>query len=290
METKNLRELLNENGLHANGDYHTFNREERFYAALLYHFLLKPKELRKFLDLINEKSKEFPDSIHHDFDPSNIKIFFEYAHVRDLWDAAKKESGITPDQLNRKLRSVIVSLLDPPDDFGLTNKSDSDFNAFFGAKSVTKIQMPGRWNKQNFSDWVMKNGDLEFAKRACRLIWAFNAKADLVIHTGNNRAICIEAKVDSAESKYRAADFERSQTQIQEYILNELLGYKTTFVVLSKNGKVGIRSKLPDEKSIGLCWQDVFGLMDLTEMDPIEELPFVHESLKSHVIAKPKDK
>jgi len=290
LTAQNLSELLNVNGLNVNGEYHTFNREERHYAALLFHFLLNRKWLRKFLDLINDKSKKFPGSIHHDFDPANIRIFFEYAHARDLWFAAKKESSLSSEKLNEKLRLVILSLLkDPPESLGLSKKSVHDFNDFFGAKSTDQIQMPGRWSKLKFSEWVDLGGR-DFAKRACTLIWAFNAKADLVIHTGNNRAICIEAKVDSAESKYRAADFESSQTLIQEYILNELLGFKTTFVVLSKNGKVGIRSKLPDEKSIGLCWKDVFGLMDLTEIDPIEELPFVHESVMSNVIAKPKDK
>lgn len=272
MTTKNLRELSKEL-LNVNGEYHTFNREERYYAALLYHFLLKPKELRKFLDSINQ-----------DFDPDKVRIFFEYAHARDIWAAAKKAS-------NTQLRNVIISLVDPPEKLGLSKLGDKEFNAFFGAKSENRIQMPGRWSKQEFSRWV-ELGGREFAERTCTLIWAFNAKADLVIHTGNNEAICIEAKVVSAESKYRATagdslggNFERTQTDIQRFILNELLGYKTTFVFLSANGKAGITSKLPRELSKDLCWEDVFERMDITE-----ELPFVRESLKSQVITNPRRK
>lgn len=278
MTSKNLRELLN-----VNGEYHTFNREERFYAALLYHFLLKPKELRIFLN-----------SINHGYDPDKVRIFFEYAHARDLWAeakaAARKVSGTSISVLNAELRSAIVSLVDPSESLGLSKLSDREFNAFFGARSETQIQMPGRWSKKSFSKWVT-DGGREFAERACTLIWAFNAKADLVIHTGDNQAICIEAKVVSSESTYSAAagdgapDFVRTQTDIQRFILNDLLGYKTIFVFLSVNGTAGISSKLAREQSIGLCWEDVFGRMDLTD-----ELPFVRESLKSLAISNLRSK
>lgn len=279
MTSKNLRELLN-----VNPEYHTFNREERYYAALLYHFLLKPKGLRKFLDLIGDDS-----------DQNNARIFFEYAHARDLWfefkAAANKEPGFDLALLNEKLRSVIVSRVDPTDSLGLLKYDVRKFNDLFGAKSTKHIQMPGRWSKLKFSKWVDLGGR-DFAERACTLIWAFNAKADLVIHTSNNRAICIEAKVDSAESIYTATAgegaplFIRTQTQIQEFILDDLLGYETTYVLLTVNGNARLPSKHPGKQWNALSWEKVFDLIGPTDIEPTEEIPFVKASLKSHIIAE----
>jgi len=310
LTSKNLRDLFQ-----IKGEYHTFNREERYYAALLFHFLLKPKGLETFVaELSNHQS-----SISHDIDLKKVQIFFEYAHARDLWAMAKdnaKKTKMSNGELNAQLRKVITSFLNPPECLELSNRSDEQFNEFFGAKSKTQIQMPGRWNKQLFP-WIEMTKDLsdseiaehrEFAERVCKLIWAFNAKADLVIHTGKNQAICIEAKVVSAESTYRATtntkyperdywanrlgnkdpyrNFECRQTEIQEYILKELLGYETTFVFLSKRGSSSIVSTQVREPSVELSWQEVFSWMGFTdEMSPSDELPFVSESLKSPIIS-----
>ena len=154
--------------------------------------------------------------------------------------------------------------------------------------------MPGRWDKKKFSEWTSSVGRT-FAENTCKLIWAFNSKADIVIHLGNNKAICIEAKVESAESSYRASagtgnknyDFVMKQTQIQEHILNDLLNYETTFVFLSMKDNIpNVPIKSP---SIGMCWEEIFTLMDKTT----NVLGFVSQSMESKVISssiKPKKK
>lgn len=275
-----LRSLLAEvpSGL-CSHDYHLFCREERNLAALLYHLLLQDGGIERFMDM-EAISASMPD------DPKQIRVYFEYAHVRDLW--AQAGLNTSPDVANDLYRKTIIELLQPPPTLKEHLRIDGRdgvkrFNDFFGASpqaSEKSIQMPARWGKWLGSKkWLEKYGaglaadDLErwlaFAKRATVLKWAFNAKPDIVIHTSPITAICIEAKLESKEALYSAVLFDgepfaMEQTEVQRFILEQLLGYETQFVFLSGDRPVpGDGSKRTKRRETP-HWQGVFGVEQAT--------------------------
>jgi hypothetical protein len=146
---------------------------------------------------------------------------------------------------------------------GHDNDDCKEFNAFFtgsGSASRDYIQMPSRWSDSQFGTWSEFGqgkqfggptfGEQTFAERACSLKWAFNAKPDLVLHLGPNKAICIEAKLESGVGSYQVKNpngcFSMKQLKLQEFILSELLGYDTDFIIISKrNALVGDGSRDP---------------------------------------------
>jgi hypothetical protein len=138
-----------------------------------------------------------------------------------------------------------------------------------------------------FDDW-RRLGGREFAERACRLKWAFNVKPDLVIQTSPASAICVEIKVDSKEGSYSMsrADsrFGMTQTGMQKYVLETLLGYKTEFVFLSRDGKVPKSDDLAlgATPTRGLEWAEVFRW--LMPSGSSDELPFVRVMTGSGVL------
>ena len=91
--------------------------------------------------------------------------------------------------------------------------------------------------------WIgttLKGGSI-FGRRQHK--WAFNAKPDLVVQLGDGRFVCIEAKLGSGIGRYTAktgpsvAPFSKSQTELQEFIFNELLRVPTEFVIVSKEDR-----------------------------------------------------
>ncbi|MGE3298570.1 MAG: hypothetical protein AB7I68_14630 [Porticoccaceae bacterium] len=243
-------------------DYHRFCREERNFAALLYHLLLQDGGIKKFMAAIKaQMPADSAGTDPADIDPANIRIYFEYAHARDLWHLAGKRTNP-----NQCYREAIIALLGGPSalmDY-LRSVQILDFNSFFGASpkaSEKSIQMPARWRMRPGPgpDWLQKKRTelpaikpeewLAFAKRAVILKWAFNVKPDLVIHTlptktMPTKAICIEAKLESKESVYSAElfngeTFQMRQTEIQRFVLEKLLGYRTQFVMLTKGPSTG---------------------------------------------------
>ena len=234
------------------GKYMDYCREERNFAAILYHLLLDKDGLRRFLDLIRFEGE---------VDVEEVGIYFEYAHLRDLWAKAALVGDVA--ERNKRYRDAIISMLGFPD-IALPEDCHG-FNEFFigpGSPLASKsfIQMPGRWNDGRFPVWHAE-GPPGFAQQACRLKWAFNAKPDLVLHLGDNRAICIEAKLESSTSSYRVkgrpAGSEAcgmGQLELQEFVLEDLLGYDTTFLVVSR--------KSEPEPASGkwryYSWQEVF--------------------------------
>lgn len=215
-------------------EYVNYCREERNFAAVLYHLLLDEKRLAAFLDMIGVPAPQ-------DAPP---QAYFEYAALRDLWASAASQ-GKDIEAQNRRYREAIIFMLGQPE---VELPTDCKaFNEFFigqGSKaaSATYIQMPSRWSDSQFQRWV-ERGDRKFAERACKLKWAFNAKPDLVLHLGGDRVVCIEAKLESGVGAYRVrADgpsgcFDMTQTALQEFILRDLLGYKAEFVIISKADK-----------------------------------------------------
>jgi hypothetical protein len=226
-----LRDLLG-----INKEYVGYCREERNFAAVLYHLLLDADRLRSFLSLIG-RCEVSVDDVH---------IYFEYAHLRDIWtEVAAQEKDIKAK--NERYHTAIASLLRVPANMlPSIDKGDCvEFNAFFTgprvrAASVKHIQMPSRWSDTQFDRWSEKLGR-EFAKRACSLKWAFNAKPDLVLHLGGDEAVCIECKLESAAGRYQVESdsnpdgrFRANQLDLQKFILRDLLGYDTDFIMISK--------------------------------------------------------
>ena len=244
---KNLRQQLG-----ISEDYVRYCREERNFAAVLYHLLLDEKRLEAFLDLIGVSAPE----------GGVARVYFEYADLRDLWAASKQGDDV--EAQNQRYREAIVFMLGRPD---LALPVDCKaFNEFFigqGSKaaSATYIQMPSRWSDSQFLKWFDIGGN-DFAKRACKLKWAFNAKPDLVLHLVHDRVVCIEAKLESGVGAYRvkadqpAGCFDMTQTELQEFILQDLLGYAADFVIISKGHKDA--PKAPWRR---YTWHEVFEAM-----------------------------
>jgi hypothetical protein len=95
--------------------YWTINREERNYAALLYHALLSGDNLNRFLDYVG---CDFPVNEHE------LAAYVEYAYLRDLWEAAGAS--------NAAKRAVITDLLGTRDVRALGDASVQEWTIHFG--------------------------------------------------------------------------------------------------------------------------------------------------------------
>lgn len=228
-----------------NKNYAAINREERNLAAIFYHVLLIKDNLNHFLEMIgcpfNPKDQE-------------MGIYFEYAFIRDLWFQINH---------NEKQRGLILTLLKPNNEQELRDFTPLEFNTFFGAvpqPSAKYIQSPGNWSLIRYHNTIADNN--EFLK-VCRFKWSFNAKPDIVIHTSQDEAVCIEAKLESAESFYPQKPSELAifkdrdltlvgQTQLQEYLMQTLLGINTQFVFLVK------KANQHSATHKVVLWKDVF--------------------------------
>lgn len=239
-------------GIH--GSYGDYCREERNFGAILYHLLLDSTYMSSFLKLIDQPPRDMKD----------IRIYFEYAHLRDMWkEVASQKTELSAK--NERYRQAIISMLHASKDNERLplDKDCKKFNEFFigpGTKaSADHIQMPGRWSATQFDAWVA-NGERAFAERACMLKWAFNAKPDLVLDLGEGKAICIETKLECGESTYSVKSasnsvlFSMRQTELQVFIMEDLLGYETDFVMIDKQGA----RKDPKPGWKALSWHEVF--------------------------------
>ena len=242
----NIRELLNYSPA-----YFTINREERNLAAIFYHVLLINNNLEKILSKLD---------INYPIIEEEVGIYFEYALLRDLWYRTPKED-------NENKRNTIIELLSPDNKEYLKFCSVLEFNKHFGAVPVSSadyIQSPGNWSVSRFKDNISNND--EFLK-TCKFKWCFNAKPDIVIHTSNNHAVCIEAKYESEEGFYPSKQSEKEefkrrglayvgQAEIQKMIM-QLLGIESKFIFLVQ--------KSTDSKTHSiLLWKEAFDGMDLT--------------------------
>ena len=245
--TGGLREQLG-----ISDDYVRYCREERNFAAVLYHLLLDEERLGIFLELIGLSAAQARDA----------GIYFEYAHLRDLWAEAGARYGTAGS--NARYRDAIIAMLKNPH-VALPMDCKAFNEVFIGpgsrAASASFIQMPARWNDAQYPAWCALGGEA-FAQRACILKWAFNAKPDLVVQLGDGQFICIEAKLESGIGAYRArtglsaAFFGMTQTRLQEFIFNELLRVPTEFVIVSKDDR---RETVAPWRQH--TWQEVFAAL-----------------------------
>ena len=242
-------------------NYFDINREERNYAAILYASLCKPSNLELFLKDLGCETEMGED----------FGIYFEYAYLRDFWNSIDGKVANTElnteekiHEANRKKGELIQKLLEL-DEINEIFKSPDDIkkiNDALGAGanfSKIFIQSPGRWSINKLNQNFNNN---EVFLKLCMFKWAFNIKPDIVIHMNKNTAICIETKYESDESQYptsqaetqifdaRWADpgavltpFEQAmfanskhprikQMQLQKYMMEDLLGIKTKFVLV----------------------------------------------------------
>lgn len=234
-----------------NGSYYNINREERNLTAIFYHLLLQKDNLKTFLKSLTIDFPVIEDE---------VAIYFEYAFLRDLWNSIDKSDNDTK-------RRIILSLLKPLNISYLATCSIEEFNTYFGAvpmPSTKFIQSPGNWSIDNYKLNIAENS--EFLK-VCKFKWCFNAKPDIVIHTSNNHAICIEGKFESNEGLYPTKTSEKQefgrrnlspvkQTEIQKRIM-ELLGIQSSFIILAQK-------QIPSSTHMTLLWEDVFKDLDIT--------------------------
>ena len=245
----NIRQLAGEAAR-----YSTFNREERNCVAMLYHALLTGQNLAAFMSAAGYTAS---------FSQDEVEVFVEWSYLRDLWHR------VTDEQTRRH---VILDML------GLANTEDlmgwppDRFNTYFGATptpSVLYIQSPATWSISRFSQTIADNEEFH---RACRLKWAFRVKPDLVIQPDADHALCVEAKWESGEGRYPAvaseiAEFNRrglpraSQTEIQRFMMEDLLGIDAEFRYLTR--------KSPHKPSANsMTWKAAFETLDLSACPP----------------------
>jgi hypothetical protein len=231
--------------------YSTFNREERNCVAMLYHALLLGNNLRRFLDALDYPTVNLAQD--------DVEVFVEWSYLRDLWNTHTDAD---------KRRSLILDTLGLANDSALRAAPVPEFNAYFGASPKTSasfIQSPATWSVGRFAQTIADNDEF---LRVCRFKWAFRVKPDLVIQPDADHALCIEAKWESGEGTYPAtttevAEFAKrglarvKQTDIQKFMMENLLGITTTFRFL-------VRKPPTSPGPTTLTWKDAFTPLDLS--------------------------
>lgn len=232
-------------------NYSEINREERNYAAILFAALCKPENAERFLRLCGFEEKPGPD----------FGIYFEYAYLRDLWEKVKS-TDIRKEIIRKNL---LITGIDE-----ILNLPVVDINRKFGisgAPSKNYVQSPGNWAITHYNQNFQDNEDF---LKICRFKWSFNIKPDIVIHLDQERAICIEAKVESGEGSYPASESEKSifkkrglayvgQMELQKYMMEELLGVQTDFMFLVFKAEKSETHKV-------MQWGEAFGSLDTGDM------------------------
>lgn len=249
-------------------DYYDVCREERNVAAIFYQLLSHGTNLENFLRLI-----KYDYTLN---ETDSFSIYFEYAYLRDLWH----EIGGKSIAANEKKKEFILNSLNLSAEMDsklreLSVSKCKDFNSYFITNVSEKdIQSPGNWN---LSTYDCKFKDPHDFEKICWFKWAFNAKPDIVIHLPEERAICIEGKLESGEGSYPSSQTEQTvfnkrlksvyagkkifrvkQTSVQSFLMTQLLGKNTKFVILSKkNPDTGKKKRAHYPE-----WQSVFGLLE----------------------------
>jgi hypothetical protein len=127
-----------------------------------------------------------------------------------------------------------------------------------------------RWSEKKFSETMNDNDRLE----VCKFKWCFKAQPDIVIHLPENKAICIEAKLESSIGSYSCKDNDNtSQLEIQEKVM-KYLGFDSTFVLISKNGN---EENVPENWK-KKTWKDIFKLFDVSNMPT-----FIQETINKYI-------
>ena len=234
-------------------NYSTINREERNYAALLFAALCLPENAQRFLTACGYHQK-----INDEFG-----IYFEYAYLRDLWYTISDEAI---------KKSIIRNHLKVKNIDAILNLPLKEINQLFGVSgqaSTKFLQYPGKWSVSKYHHHFLDNEDF---LAICKFKWAFNIKPDIVIHLDKDHAICIEAKYESGEGVYPASTQDKKifkarglannsirQIELQDYMMQTLLGIQTDFLFLVPNPKNHCNYKV-------ITWAEAFNCLDTTQM------------------------
>jgi hypothetical protein len=253
--------------------YALINREERNYAALLYHLFMLGDNVRRFLEYTQYPWRD-------SFDLGEMGIYLEYAMLRDLWrwlDASEQDVAAR----NAKKRNFLLDFLQPAERPRLEQMSVEAFNRFFGASnpSSQNIQQPATWSLNNalqqggMADPKTEPDEERFLKY-CKLKWGFNIKPDIVIQTQEDAVLSMNCYTDATDGNYprNKADrevfehrFGRDFPQItswavERFLLHEVLGLKAQFLSIQRE-----RSADQQETAEGftvLLWKEAFQAMD----------------------------
>ena len=242
------------------GPFWTFNREERNAVAVLFGLLARADNLDRFGRLLE----------WHPNDIADAEVSVEWTFLRDLWNHHRKI--VEQDAL----RTAILDALQPGARADLEAMSALEFNTHFGAAphpSATYVQSPSNWSVARFDATIADNDEF---RRTCQFKWAFNVKPDLVLQTPSGKLLCIEAKWDSGEGSYPAAEGEKaifrrrgipylSQTTVQRYLVTDLLGFDGEFAYLA-------RRRFDTAAGRSVTWAEVLNVLD-TSGTPT----FIHE-------------
>jgi hypothetical protein len=245
-EKMNIREIAQ-----FTPNYFEINREERNYAAIFFATLCLSGNVEKFLHYIGIEISPGPD----------FGIYFEYAYLRDLW------SKIDNEEVKKEIIRQNLSINGIKD---ILQLSLAGINQKFGVSGETSaqfLQYPGKWAIVKYNENFPDNDDF---LKICRFKWSFNIKPDIVIHLDRNYAVCIEAKYESGEGFYPSLEAEKSifnrrglkyvgQTELQKYMMEDLLGVETEFMFL-----VSRKEKSGTHKVVS--WAEAFGCLDMNGM------------------------
>jgi hypothetical protein len=241
----NIRQITN-----IDVDYYEINREERNYAAILFAALCIPGNAEKFLSTFGLGNPV----------PAQFGVYFEYAFLRDLWEKIEGQQA---------KKAVLLQLLPIQGIDQLLQLPVEDINRKFGvapAPSGDFLQSPGTWSLRKFSPNFPDRDDF---LTICRFKWSFKIKPDIVIHLDRNKAVCIEAKYTSGEGSYPSKEAEKAifkdrgipyvgQTELQSYMMQDLLGIRTQFLILAPH-------RIPSPTHQAITWKDAFAALDLGE-------------------------
>lgn len=254
-----IRDLL---GFH--DPYVSFCREERNYAALLYHVLLLPGNLQRFLEHLQEEgvvSDTWPK------DTETAELYMEYAILRDMWKRVRPD----PDTAVHTIAALVPG-------FPLEHLSDdpAKFNGLLvsGSNPSSKhVQNPGRWSIAKINS-LYGPDETEVFRLTCMFKWSFNIKPDLALQLSPDHVIVLETKYESAAAKYPTKPEEQAifnarrcervgQMELQDFLLRNILGMQTAHLLVRKNPLSP--PVTPDSQApyVTTTWKSILGSLDL---------------------------
>lgn len=218
----NLRDTIKRETNASVDHYVEIVREERFFCSILLHDLLSSEQrMKNFLEKC-----EVPENF---LEPSNkFLAYIEYAMARDLWSRLDNKSKMM----------FICDWIDLPQDLVKLDITKEDNIVKFNRELVKdnpakrQINSPCKWSIEKINN--LFKGKKQNIELACKLKWAFNIKPDIVVECGKDYVVCVEAKMESRESRYPTTKkdkeilglFSMTQIEVQKFLMQDLLGFK----------------------------------------------------------------
>jgi len=224
-----------------NRPYHEINREERFFCFLFVHAILASASVRaSVIELLRSNLR----LNLKDADP--LQVFVEVAALRDYWHDLGDPVRYNA-ETHDKRRHVLAAMLD---ELELSASLLDQHDLFWTSRERQKLWNPGRWSER-----AIKAAGLD---TLLKLKWAFNAKPDLMLISGDN-IILIEAKVESAEGKNGRGYM---QLEIQKLIARLLHQLVPSFACCQFT-----TTTLEPGPDAGIQWRSVREIIEASNMD-----------------------